>query len=50
MDKPEKPDPKKTYEPPRLIVYGTVRDLTRMVGTIDTKDGGKLPTFRTRAR
>lgn len=48
MDKPVKPDPKKVYEPPRLIVYGTVRDLTRQaVGTLHSKDGGKIPNFRT---
>ena len=35
-----KREPKKTYEKPRLIVYGTVHDLTKKVGTKGTKDGG----------
>jgi hypothetical protein len=47
MDKPGKTTPKKTYEPPRLIVYGTVRDLTRDVGRHGNKDGGLAPTIRT---
>jgi hypothetical protein len=47
MDKPVKPDPKKVYEPPRLIVYGTVRDLTQKVGTRKTGDGGSRPNVRT---
>ena len=47
MDKPVKPEPKKTYEPPRLIVYGTVRDLTQKVGIRATLDGGSFPTPRT---
>ena len=28
MDQPVKPEPKKPYIPPKLIVYGTVRELT----------------------
>jgi len=47
MDKPVRPDPKKTYEPPRLIIYGTVRDLTLKVGTHNAGDGGRPPNFRT---
>ena len=47
MDKPVKPDPKKTYEPPRLIVYGTVQDLTQKVAARGTLDGGSFPTPRT---
>lgn len=47
MDKPVKPDPKKTYEPPRLIVYGTIRDLTQKKGTQGNGDGGRIPYFRT---
>lgn len=50
MDNPVKPDPKKNYEPPRLIVYGTIRDLTQKVGSLKTFDGGSLPAFRTAAR
>jgi len=47
MDKPVQPDPKKAYEPPRLIVYGTIRDLTQKVSTTKSGDGGKSPHFRT---
>ena len=47
MDKPEKMSPKKAYAPPRLIVYGTVRDLTRNFGRHGAKDGGVAPTIRT---
>jgi hypothetical protein len=32
MDQPVKPEPKKPYIPPKLIVYGTVRDLTLSQG------------------
>jgi hypothetical protein len=32
MDKPVKPEPKKPYIPPKLVVYGTVRDLTLSQG------------------
>ena len=28
MDKPVKPEPKKPYSPPKVTVYGTVRELT----------------------
>jgi len=47
MDKPVRPDPRKIYEPPRLIVYGTIRDLTQKVSTTKTGDGGKTPHSRT---
>jgi len=49
MDKPVSPDPKRTYEPPRLIVYGTIGDLTHSVGTTKSGDGGRPPNFRTGA-
>lgn len=32
--------PKKPYKPPVLIVHGTVKDLTKIVGVHGTKDGG----------
>ena len=38
MDKPEKK--KRPYTPPRLIVYGDVRTLTRENGLNPIKDGG----------
>jgi hypothetical protein len=38
MDKPVKPAPKKPYNPPKITVYGTVRDLTLMQGRSGHKD------------
>ena len=32
--------PKKEYNPPILIVHGTVKDLTQTVGVNGTVDGG----------
>jgi hypothetical protein len=32
MDEPVKPEPKKPYTPPKVTVYGTVRDLTLHIG------------------
>jgi len=40
MVKPVKPEAKKPYSPPQLIVYGTVRELTQMVGSSGMLDGG----------
>ncbi len=34
--------PKKPYIRPMLTVYGTVRELTLMVGSAGMKDGGKI--------
>lgn len=39
---------KKAYSPPSLTAYGTVRELTRMVGMHGTKDGGTRNRARTR--
>jgi hypothetical protein len=38
---------KKTYTPPQLTVYGTVRELTHKVGPTHNSDGGKFPKNRT---
>ena len=38
MDKPVKPEPKKPYTPPKVTVYGTVRELTLAKGFHGTKD------------
>ena len=40
MAKPVRGEPKKTYSKPTLIVFGTVRDLTRKVGSGGKEDGG----------
>ena len=38
MDKPVKPEPKKPYTPPKVTVYGTVRELTLSQGRRGHKD------------
>jgi hypothetical protein len=50
MDKPVKQGDKKPYTPPRLIVHGTIRDLTQKVGPRRTADGGRFPANRTSVR
>jgi hypothetical protein len=47
MHKPATPNDRKPYEPPRLVVYGTVRDLTQTVGPARTSDNGQFPHNRT---
>ncbi len=47
MGKPVKREPKKPYSKPTLTVYGTVRELTQMVGNTSTLDGGRGNTKRT---
>lgn len=47
MAKPVKREPKKPYTKPTLTVYGTVRELTRTVGTHGTRDNGIPPHFKT---
>jgi hypothetical protein len=36
-----KREPKKPYVKPKLAVYGTLRELTKKVGTHGTGDGGR---------
>jgi hypothetical protein len=36
-----KREPKKPYVKPKLAVYGTLRELTKTVGTHGTLDGGR---------
>jgi len=40
MDKSVKSEAKKPYSTPLLTVYGTVRELTQMVGASGNNDGG----------
>jgi hypothetical protein len=47
MLKPVQRDPRKPYAPPKLSVYGTVKELTKKVGLRKTRDGGSLPRFKT---
>jgi hypothetical protein len=49
MLKPVKRDNKKPYSSPRIIVYGTVQELTQKVGLRKTGDGGNFPRIRTHA-
>jgi hypothetical protein len=44
MDQPVKPEPKKPYTPPKVTVYGTVRDLTLHMGTKGKADHPTGPT------
>ncbi|MFI5097237.1 MAG: lasso RiPP family leader peptide-containing protein [Candidatus Acidiferrales bacterium] len=37
-----KREPKKPYEKPKLAVYGTLRELTKKVGSHGSGDGGRL--------
>ncbi len=43
MSSPQNPAPKKLYEPPVLLVYGNIPELTRVVGPFGNRDNGHLP-------
>jgi len=45
MDKPVKPEPKKPYTPPKVTVYGTVRELTLHVGHVGQRDAHPVGGF-----
>jgi hypothetical protein len=34
--------PKKTYKPPKLVVYGDLREMTLTSSNVGTLDGGKV--------
>lgn len=38
----DKPESKKPYRPPRLLVYGDLRTLTQMIGSMAQLDGGPM--------
>jgi hypothetical protein len=42
MVNPEKREPKKPYEAPKLTVYGTVLEITQSTGPRGNKDGGHV--------
>jgi hypothetical protein len=42
MPKPAEKGPKKSYSPPQMTVYGTVRELTKQVGTHGNTDSGHV--------
>jgi hypothetical protein len=50
MRKPLEQGEKKPYSTPVLTVYGTVRELTQMVGIFHHRDGGNFPRSNTAAR
>ena len=50
MDKLVKHLPKKHYTKPSLTVYGTITELTKMVGTHRAPDGGRFPKNATSLR
>lgn len=39
MDREQNPASKQPYEPPTLVIYGTVQDLTQMNGRSHQPDG-----------
>jgi hypothetical protein len=43
MAKPVAPGPKKPYSAPKLLVYGTIRDLTQKIGRRGKSDSGRAP-------
>lgn len=49
MEKPEpaKNPPKKKYSAPKLTKYGTVRELTKNVGSHGSPDSGVFPRNKT---
>jgi hypothetical protein len=49
MLKPVKRDNKKPYSAPIITVYGTVQELTQLVGATQTNDGGVFPRNKTHA-
>jgi len=44
QETPQQQAPKKTYQQPRLLIYGTVRDLTKTAGTQGPFDTGNMTT------
>jgi hypothetical protein len=43
MDKPVAPELKKPYSPPKVTIYGTVRELTLHQGIRGKRDNSKNP-------
>ena len=40
---------KKNYAPPKFLVYGDIRDVTKAVGNMGATDGGSPPNQKTSA-
>jgi hypothetical protein len=50
MKQPSKRIDKKTYQPPKLLVYGDLAEMTKAVGTKSNIDGGTKPRKRRTGR
>jgi hypothetical protein len=50
MKQPFKRSTKKPYQPPKLLVYGDLAEMTRAAGTVSKTDGGTKPRMRRTGR
>ena len=50
MKQPTKRSAKKAYQPPKLLVYGDLAELTKAVGNKFKIDGGTNPRMRRTGR
>ena len=50
MKQPSKRIDKKPYQPPKLLVYGDLAEMTKAVGTRSKLDGGTKPQKRRTGR
>jgi len=46
---PQRKAEKKNYAPPKFLVYGDIRDVTKAVGNMSATDGGGPPNQKTSA-
>jgi hypothetical protein len=46
---PQRKAEKKNYAPPKFLVYGDIRDVTKAVGNMGATDGGGPPNQKTSA-
>lgn len=50
MKQPQESVAKKPYQPPKLLVYGDLTEMTKAVGTKGGPDGGNKPRARRTGR
>jgi hypothetical protein len=50
MKQPTNRNAKKPYQPPKLLVYGDLAEMTRAAGTKSKIDGGNKPRMRRTGR
>ena len=50
MKQPSKRSAKKAYQPPKLLVYGDLAEMTKAVGNKFKIDGGHAPRMRRTGR